>query len=114
MTFLVTGILLTVVTMLSYLSISHTLLAISTKKHQNQSGLLSLQFPQLDLKLQASFEQQDIYIIGDFENGCSTSTVEVYDPLSDNWSTVVPLSQSIDHAAAAAAASYDEKVYVVG
>ena len=53
-----------------------------------------------------------IYIIGAFENGHSINTVEVYDPLSDKWSSVAPLPQPLDHAAAAA--SYNGKMYVVG
>ena len=35
-----------------------------------------------------------IYIIGGFENGHSTSTVEGYAPALDKWSNVVPLYYS--------------------
>jgi len=35
-----------------------------------------------------------IYIIGGFENGHSNSTLQVYNPLSDKWSTIVPLYHS--------------------
>jgi len=35
-----------------------------------------------------------MYIIGGFENGYSTSTVEVYDPALDKWSTVALLYHS--------------------
>jgi len=35
-----------------------------------------------------------IYIIGRFENGHSTSTVEGYAPALDKWSNVVPLYYS--------------------
>jgi N-acetylneuraminic acid mutarotase len=53
-----------------------------------------------------------IYIIGGFdENGLSTTTVEVYDPIADKWTTAAPLPQPLDHTAVA---SYDGKLYVVG
>ena len=53
-----------------------------------------------------------IYAIGGFENGRSpTSTVEVYDPITNKWSIAVPLPQPLDHTAAA---SYNGKMYVVG
>lgn len=61
-----------------------------------------------------------IYIVGGFnETGRSSSTVEAYDPSTDEWSTstaaaaaaVAPLPQPLDHTAAA---SYDGKLYVVG
>lgn len=55
-----------------------------------------------------------IYVIGGFENGRSTvSAVEVYDPIANKWTTVAPLPQPLDHTAAAAA-SFDGKLYVVG
>ena len=37
--------------------------------------------------------------------------MQVYNPLSDKWSTVAPLPQPLDQAAAAAL--YDDKLYVV-
>jgi len=61
-----------------------------------------------------------IYIIGGFddETGRSSSSVEVYDPSINEWSssvskaaTIAPLPQPLDHTAAA---SYDGKLYVVG
>lgn len=55
-----------------------------------------------------------IYIIGGFdETGRSSSSVEVYDPSVDEWSTIAvsSLPQPLDHTAAA---SYDGKLYVVG
>ena len=55
-----------------------------------------------------------IYVIGGFENGRSTvSAVEAYDPIANKWTTVAPLPQPLDHTAAAAASS-DGKLYVVG
>ncbi len=55
-----------------------------------------------------------LYVIGGFENGHSTvSAVEVYDPIANKWTTVASLPQPLDHAAAAAA-SFDGKLYVVG
>jgi len=38
-----------------------------------------------------------IYIISEFESGHSASTVEVYDPIVDMWSSVAPLPQPLDH-----------------
>ena len=53
-----------------------------------------------------------VYIIGGFdESGQSTTTVQVYDPIADKWTTTAPLPQPLDHTAAA---SYDDKLYVVG
>ena len=53
-----------------------------------------------------------IYIIGGFdESGRSTSTVEVYDPMTNDWTTAPPLPQPLDHTAAA---SFDGRLYVVG
>jgi N-acetylneuraminic acid mutarotase len=53
-----------------------------------------------------------LYIIGGFDNrGQRTAAVEVYDPITDKWSTSAPLPQPLDHAAAA---SYDGRLYVVG
>lgn len=53
-----------------------------------------------------------IYVVGGFENGRSpTSEVEVYNPVTNNWSTVAPLPQPLDHTAAA---SHNGKLYVVG
>ncbi|HYX55960.1 MAG TPA: kelch repeat-containing protein [Nitrososphaeraceae archaeon] len=53
-----------------------------------------------------------IYIIGGFgESGRSTSTVEIYDPMTNEWSTAPPLPQPLDHTAAA---SFDGRLYVVG
>jgi N-acetylneuraminic acid mutarotase len=53
-----------------------------------------------------------VYIIGGFdESNQSTTTVEVYDPIADKWTTAAPLPQPLDHTAAA---SYDGKLYVVG
>jgi serine/threonine-protein kinase PknK len=53
-----------------------------------------------------------IYVIGGFENGrSSTSVVEVYDPITNNWTDAIPLPQPLDHSAAA---SYSGKLYVVG
>ena len=53
-----------------------------------------------------------IYVIGGFENGRSpTPEVEVYDPITNNWTIVAPLPQPLDHTAAA---SYNGKLYVVG
>jgi N-acetylneuraminic acid mutarotase len=55
-----------------------------------------------------------IYVIGGFENGRSTvSAVEVYDPIANKWTTAAPSPQPLDHTAAAAA-SFDGKLYVVG
>ena len=55
-----------------------------------------------------------IYVVGGFENGRNpVSAVEVYDPLANKWTTVSPLPQPLDHTAAAAA-SFDGKLYVVG
>src|ERR671922_2880042 len=51
-------------------------------------------------------------IIGGFdESGQSTTTVEVYDPIADKWTTADPLPQPLDHTAAT---SHDDKLYVVG
>ena len=57
-----------------------------------------------------------IYIIGGFDDsGHSTPTIEMYDPLLDKWTQVTSLPQPLDHTTAAAAAvSYDGKLYVVG
>ena len=53
-----------------------------------------------------------IYVIGGFENGRSpTPEVEVYDPISNNWSIVASLPQPLNHTAAA---SYNGKLYMVG
>ena len=53
-----------------------------------------------------------IYILGGFDNDdCSTSTVEVYDPVTGNWTRSTSLPQPLDHAAAA---SFNGKLYVVG
>jgi hypothetical protein len=39
--------------------------------------------------------------------------VQVYNPLSDKWSTLASLPQPLDHAAAAASSSYNDKLCVV-
>lgn len=56
-----------------------------------------------------------IYIVGGFdETGSSSTSIEVYDPGTDEWyteGTVAPLPQPLDHAAAA---SFNVKLYVVG
>jgi len=53
-----------------------------------------------------------IYIIGVFENGHSTDIVQVYDPIKDEWSTLAPLSQPLDHTFVAT--SINGKMYVIG
>ena len=54
---------------------------------------------------------EKVYIIGGFdESGQRTTTVEVYDPSADKWTTAAPLPQPLDHTAAAA--SYDGKLYM--
>jgi N-acetylneuraminic acid mutarotase len=53
-----------------------------------------------------------IYIISGFENGHNTTTVEVYDPAANKWSSASPLPQPLNHTAAAA--SYNGKLCVVG
>jgi N-acetylneuraminic acid mutarotase len=54
-----------------------------------------------------------IYIVGGFDDGGhNTRTIEVYDPVLDEWTQVTPLPQPLDHTAAAA--SSDGKLYVVG
>ena len=53
-----------------------------------------------------------IYIVEGFENGHSNSTVQVYDPIMDERSTVAPLSQPLDHTSVAT--SYNAKLYVIG
>ena len=57
-----------------------------------------------------------IYIVGGFDSsGRNTPTIEVYDPILDEWTQVTLLPQPLDHtAAAAAAAYYDGKLYIVG
>jgi N-acetylneuraminic acid mutarotase len=53
-----------------------------------------------------------LYIIGGFDSsGRSTTGVEVYDPLTDEWGTSAPVPKLIDHAAVA---SYDGRLYLVG
>jgi hypothetical protein len=52
-----------------------------------------------------------IYIIGEFENGHSTTSVEVYDPVADKWPNITSLSQPLDHATAT---SYNGKLHFVG
>jgi N-acetylneuraminic acid mutarotase len=53
-----------------------------------------------------------LYILGGFDSsGESTTGVEVYDPITDNWGTSVPVPKPIDHAAVA---SYAGKLYVIG
>lgn len=55
-----------------------------------------------------------IYIVGGFDSsGRSTPTIEVYDPMLDEWTQVTLLPQPLDHTAAAAA-SHDGKLYIVG
>ena len=54
-----------------------------------------------------------IYIVGGFDSsGRSASTIEVYDPMLDEWTQVTLLPQPLDHTAAAA--SHDGKLYIVG
>jgi N-acetylneuraminic acid mutarotase len=53
-----------------------------------------------------------IYIIEVFENGHSTDIVQVYDPIKDEWSTLAPLSQPLDHTFVAT--SINGKLYVIG
>jgi N-acetylneuraminic acid mutarotase len=57
-----------------------------------------------------------IYVVGGFDSsGRSTSTIEVYDPMLDEWTQVTWLPQPLDHTAAAVAtASHEGKLYIVG
>jgi N-acetylneuraminic acid mutarotase len=84
-------------------------------QYQNHIGLLPLQCLIPDPKLLAPFLNNKICIIGGFENGHSTSSVEVYDPVADKWSNIAslsqPLDQPLDHSTAT---SYNGKLYVVG
>jgi hypothetical protein len=53
-----------------------------------------------------------IYTVGGFdESGQSTTSIEVYDPITDKWTNAAPLPQPLDHTAAA---SHNGKLYVIG
>jgi len=51
-----------------------------------------------------------IYVIGGYSDK-PTNIVEVYDSTKDEWSTISPLPESLDHLAAA---TYKNKIYVAG
>jgi N-acetylneuraminic acid mutarotase len=53
---------------------------------------------------------QKIYIMGGVADK-TTDLVEAYDTLKDEWSTVAPLPEKLDHLAVAA---YKNKIYVIG
>ena len=53
-----------------------------------------------------------IFIVGGFtENGQNSDIVEVYDPVTDTWSSIEPMPERLDHAMAAAV---NGKLYVIG
>jgi len=62
-------------------------------------------------EIAGSLLNNKIYISGWFENGHSTDTLQVYDPIIDKWSTVTPLSQPLVNTSVAI--SYNGKLYVI-
>lgn len=52
-----------------------------------------------------------IYVVGGSDEKGITSTVDVYDPRTDQWATVASLPEPRDHTGAS---SYNGKLYVVG
>ena len=54
----------------------------------------------------------EIYVIGGFdESGQVTEIVEVYNITNNTWTKAAPLPEPLHHTAAA---SYNDKIYVVG
>jgi len=92
-------------------SISQITLVASTESYWSEGAPM----PTARSEITSAVLDNKIYVIGGFENGHSTtSDVEVYDPIANKWITTgAPLPQPLDHTAAAAA-SFDGKLYVVG
>ena len=64
-------------------------------------------------EITASILKDKIYVIGgaDYRNGGAVNTVEIYDPLKNEWTEGAPLPYVLDHAPSVV---HNGKIYVIG